>query len=283
MKLLVIVFPLLLALASCTEEPPAPQPAQPVFDSIPVAKQLTPPIDEISGIAASHKIPQHLWGHEDSGNPPQLYLIKEDGTVQKKVFIKDAVNRDWEDMTAAGGDLYIGDIGDNNRAFSDYTIYKIPEPDATEDTVVAIEKIWFQYPDGAHDAEALLVDAGTKDIYIITKRDNPSLIYKIAFPYSFTELNTAVKVGQLNYSGVVSAALSPDANEIIVKTYMSLFHYNCKGKPIEAALQTGPALLPYIMEPQGEAVTFAAGNSGYYTLSEKGLPNAVNLYFYKRR
>ena len=283
MKLLLNCFLLLAALASCTQEPQAPKTVQLLFDSIPVAKPLAPLVSEISGIAGSKTVAQHLWGHEDSGNPPQLYLIKQDGTVQKKIFLKGATNRDWEDMARAGDDLYIADIGDNNRAYTEYAIYKFREPAADTDTVYNFEKIQFQYPDGAHDAEALLIDPTTKDIYLITKRDNPSLIFKIAFPYSSTEINTAAKVGALTYSGVVSAALSPDAKEIIVKTYTALYHYKKNSQSIEAGLQITPVPLPYRMESQGEAVTFAADNSGFFTLSEKGFTNSVSLYFYKRK
>ena len=282
MKLLLnALFFLLLTWVSCNEKEHQPPVAGSIFDSIPAAKPLTPLIREISGIAASQAFPQHLWGHEDSGNPPRLYLIKNDGTVQKKVFIKGAANRDWEDMARAENDLYIGDIGDNNSIYTEYTIYKFTEP--TGDTVNQVEAIRFQYPDGAHDAEAMLVDPVTKDIYIITKRDALSLIYKIKAPYSATERHTAVKAGQLAYGGVVSAALSPDVKGIIVKTYAGLFYYNRAGNPIETALQTTPVRLSYTMEPQGEAVSFASDNGGFFTLSEKGFASAVNLYFYKRR
>lgn len=276
-------FFVLILIASCTQEPVVQQTPRSIFDSIPIAKPLTPLVAEISGIAASSTVPQHLWGHEDSGNPPQLYLIKTDGTVIKTLYLKGAANRDWEDMTRAGNELYIGDIGDNNRVFSEYVIYRFAEPTPSTDTVYNFDKIRFHYPDGAHDAEAFLVDPTTNDIFIITKRDAPSLIYKITAPYSVTESNIVVKVGQLTYGGVVSAALSPDAKEILVKTYMALFHYRRNGNAIETTLQTEPTPLPYTMEPQGEAVTFAADNSGFFTLSEKGMSNAVNLYFYKRR
>lgn len=186
-------------------------------------------------------------------------------------------------MARAGSDLYIADIGDNSRIFPEYSIYKFAEPTLNTDTVYNVERLRFQYGDGAHDAEAFLVDPATKDIFILTKRDKPSAIYKIAFPYSTTQLNTAVRVGALQYSSAVSASLSPDAKEILVKTYTGIHYYSRNGKLIEATLQTPPVPLPYTMEPQGEAVTFAADNSGFFTLSEKGRPGTVNLYFYKRK
>lgn len=275
-------FPLLAMLASCKKNSAgAGTPLS--FDSIPTAKPLKPLIAEISGIAASNTVPQHLWGHEDSGNPPQLYLINIDGNVTKKVYLKGAVNRDWEDIALSGGDLYLADIGDNNRVFSAYTIYKFREPGATADTISNFETIRFRYADGAHDAEALLVEPVTKAIFIITKNNNPAGVYKVPFPYSTTEPNTAVKVAQLAYSGVVSAALSPDATEIIVKTYTKVYYYQRNGQALETALQATPVQLPYRVEPQGEAVTFATDKSGFFTLSEKGMFDSVNLYFYKRR
>jgi hypothetical protein len=114
---------------------------------------------------------------EDGGNPPQLILLNHSGTVQKTVYIKGAVNRDWEDMGLAGTDIYIADIGDNNSVYQEYTFYKFPEPFSSVDTISNFETIRFRYPDRPHDAEAFLVDPSTNDIYIITKRDSSSRIY----------------------------------------------------------------------------------------------------------
>jgi hypothetical protein len=272
------------ACCACTKnDSTAQQIPQALFDSIPSSKPLSHLLKEVSGIADSKTMPQHLWAEEDGGNPPQIWLVGYDGAVQKKVFIKGAVNRDWEDMTRSGSDLYIADIGDNDRVYSEYAIYKFQEPGVDADTVFSFDKIRFRYADGPHDAEAFLVDPVTKDILIITKRDSPSSVYKIAFPYAKNELNTAVKTGQLTYSGAVSAALSPDAKGIVIKTYSALYHYSRNNQPLEAALQTAPVALGYLVEPQGEAVCLAADNSGFFTLSEIGFGKVVNLYFYKRK
>ena len=255
-----------------------------LFDSLPTGKTLNPMVSEISGIADSKANTGYLWGEEDSGNPPQIYLISHDGTVAKKIYIKGVTNRDWEDMALSGNDIYIAETGDNNLSYSEYSFYKFPEPSSTADTIKAVENIRFKYPDGSHDAEAFLVDATSKDIYIITKRDNVSKIYKLAYPYSTTSLNTVTEAGSLPYSGVVSAAISPDGKEIIIKTYPALFHYKRnESETIAQALQKTYTTLSYKLEPQGESVTFAADNSGFYTLSEKGFGSSVNLYFYKRK
>lgn len=272
-----LIFSLLIARCSKGGSSNVPT----AHDSIPSIKAIVPTINEISGIADSKANKGFLWGQEDSGNQTEIYLIGHDGKLSKSIYIKGAVNRDWEDMALAGTDLFVGDIGDNNKAYSEYTIYQFPEPPSTTDTVANFITIRFKYTDGSRDAEAFLIDPQTKDIYLITKSDNPSKIYKISYPYA-ASLNTAKAVGSLPYGGVVSAALSPDRKTVIIKTYVGLNRYSiASNESIEAALQKSATKLPYQLEPQGEAVCFAADNSGYFTLSEKGMGRNINLYFYK--
>lgn len=278
-----LLLSLLCIAFSCTKK--AADDSAPAFSfEAPVGRPVTPVINETSGIADSKKNPGHLWVQEDSGNPPQLILLRHSGEVLKNIYLKNAVNRDWEDMVLAGSQLYIADIGDNNQEHSSYTIYVLDEPLASADTITAFTTIRFQYPDGAHDAEALLVDAD-KSIFIITKRDNPSRIYKIPFPYSFSELNTAIEVGRLSLSDVVSAAMSANGNHVLLKTYTEVFHYPRKNTAddIAAILSGTPEKVNYRLEPQGEALTFAQDDSGFFTLSEKGRASNVQLYFYKKK
>ena len=47
-----------------------------------------------------------------------------------------------------------------------------------------------------------LVENSSKDIYIITKQDSPSRIYKIPYPQDTGATNTAVLVGSLSFGGV---------------------------------------------------------------------------------
>lgn len=280
----IVLFSCLLTLACCQREVmSAPEPDKPLFDSIPSVVTVTPMINETSGIADSRKNPGFLWVQEDGGNPTQLYLLNRAGIVQKKIFLDDVTNRDWEDMALVDNEIYIGEIGDNNAAYTEYAIYKFPEPLMSVDTVHNPETIRFRYADGPRDAETFLVDPSDKSIYLITKRDNPSRIYKLSPPFSNAAVNIASQVGELQLTGVVSAALSSDRKEIIAKTYFGLGYYKVgAGEKLESALGKTPFVLPYTAEPQGEAVCFSTSNNGYFTLSEKGFANEVKLYFYQR-
>lgn len=285
-KVLLILCSMLILGSCIKKELPdlkLPDPLAP-FNKVPVAITLSPGIDETSGMADSKINKGYLWVHEDSGNPTQMYLLGHNAKIAKTVYLKGIINRDWEDMALAGNNIYLADIGDNNLAYTSYNIYQFPEPAPATDTVKSFTTIRFQYPDGSHDAEALLVDPKSKDMYIITKQDNPSRIYKLTFPYAATTINTATLIGELSYKGVVSAALSPDNKEIIIKTYPNLhLYYRPAGVSIAQALLQKSTSISYTVEPQGEAITFANDNAGFFTLSEKRTANAVNLYFYKRR
>ena len=263
---------------------------QPPFELTPTSVRINNTLTEASGIAGSRTNPGHLWVQEDGGHPAQLLLLKTDGSLVKSITVTGATNNDWEDLALSKGPdpaldyIFIADIGDNLKAQREYTIYRFPEPAANTNATIASEKIRFQYPDGPHDAEAIFVEGASKDIYVITKSDNPAQVFKLSYPQSITALNQAVKVATLGYGSVTGAAISPDGREIIVKTYLALNYYPVTaGQKVGDALKKTPVTLAYQLEPQGEAVAFAVNNDGFYTLSEKAFSSVVNLYFYKRR
>jgi hypothetical protein len=284
-EVLVFIFSL-----SCGKDSSPEDPAK--FANMPVSKRIGPGvIDEVSGIADSKINPGYLWVQQDSGNPNDITLLSYSGQIVKKINVSSSVNRDWEDLAIANGPvagmnyLYIADIGDNNRVFSQYTIYRFPEPPASVDSVSSYDEIRFEYPDSSHDAEAIIVDNASKDIYIITKRDAVSGIYKLRYPQSTTMINTTTYVGALSFNGVVSAAISVSGEELLLKTYTSLYYWKKDGnESIEQVLRKVPVALGYQQEPQGEAVCFKTDNSGFYTISERpvSIPE-VYLNFYQRK
>ena len=283
-----LILFLFISFLGCQKE--GPEISSVGFASVPVSKMIQPGlIDEASGIADSKVNAGYLWVEQDSGNPGDIILLSYSGEVFKKINIRSAVNRDWEDIAISNGPvagtnyIYVADIGDNNKVFSQYVICRFPEPGATTDTVSVYDQIRFQYPDGSHDAEAILVDNASKDIYIITKQDSVSRIYKLIYPQNIAGINTAVSMGALSFNGVVSAACSM-TNEVLIKTYSSLYYWKNSGNEgIGTVLSKAPVQLAYQQEPQGEAVCFKNDNQGFYTLSERpSFISSVNLNFYKR-
>lgn len=140
---------------------------------------------ENSGMVVSTA--NRIWLHNDGGNPAKLYLIDTTGVIQKEITIQNATNIDWEDMTTDHqGNLYLGDIGNNNNSRQNLKIYKLPHPDSVQGTVVNATIIHYSYEDQTqfppansnqkYDAEAMIYYQDS--LYIFTKdRTNPHLGY----------------------------------------------------------------------------------------------------------
>jgi len=261
-----------------------------------------PAINEASGLVASRNNAEVLWTHNDSGNEPKIFAISTSGETIGEWVIAGAKNRDWEDIAIGPGPeegvnyLYVGDIGDNQAVHGSLDIYRFPEPtisagDLVTDTIRDAEKINLKYPDGARDAETLLVDPFTTDLYIVSKRDRFARIYRLPYPQSTSFTIIAEKVGEWNreivgvFNQPVGGDLSPDGKELLIKSYVEVLYWRREGEETSLLdlLQQDPRILPYVVEPQGEAIGWAADGSGYFTLSEKQGTSTPRLYFYERR
>lgn len=256
------------------------------------------PIDEASGLVASRSNQQAFWTHNDSGGKSRLFLLGSEGQHLGVFKLKGVKARDWEDIAIGPGPkdgvnyLYVGEIGDNKAQYKKKKIYRIPEPNVSgiQSPVKRsigkdeIETIRYEYPDGMRDAETLMIDPQTKDIYIVTKREDKVRVYVARYPQSTTEVNVLEKVGELNLHKIVAGDISPDGNEILLKDYGNIYYWKKKGnESIEDLLKTAPQRLPYIPEPQGESIAWGLKGDGFYTLSEERHGVPAELYFYQRK
>lgn len=264
-------------------------------------------INEASGIAVSRKHPAMLWVNNDSGDKARLFLIDSLAHTRMVVYLSGATNRDWEDLAIGPGPdsaqhyIYVGDIGDNLAVHRVKKIYRFPEPEFTEGrlAITQFDSIRFIYPDGSRDAETLMVDPLTRDIYILSKREKNLRLYRLSYPQSVTEIITAeLLTNELTfnnlgeprgyhpkyYNQVVGGDISPDGKEILIKDYSSVYYWKrVAGHTIAETLLTKPYLLPYNPEVRGEAIAFAADGRGYYTLSEEAEGKIPQLFFYPRK
>jgi hypothetical protein len=93
-------------------------------------------------------------------------------------------------------------------------------------------------------------------------------------------VDTLEVLNSFTFSTVVASDISSDGREILIKKYNVLYYwYRNEGESIEETLLKDLTKVPYIFEPQGEAVCWGSDLSGYYTLSEGSHPH---LYFYPR-
>ena len=254
-----------------------------------------PEISEASGIAASRTNRGVLWLHNDSGGRNVLYAMTTGGRHLGTYLLGGASNRDWEDLAVGPGPdslrdyLYVGDIGDNSAVHDVKLIYRVPEPEVDSSQLPAsvsldgVDRIALTYADGRFDAETLLLDPLTRDLFIVAKGASPAGIYRVAFPQSTSDTVTADRVGTVAVSTAVAGDVSSSGEEILLKNYTTILYW-CRtpGQPLWEALGVPGQAVPYTLEPQGEAVAWGAHAEGYYTVSEEAFGIQSRVYFYPR-
>ncbi len=196
--------------------------------------ELPKKIKENSGMTILDK--NTVWFIEDHGNPDEIYQVDLNGTLLKALKVKNAKNKDWEDLTKdTENNIYIGDFGNNDNKRKNLTIYKIPDPSSEKSETKAADKITFEYPgqkdfppskaEMNFDAEAFFHHDNA--LYIITKnRTEPftgiASIYKVpatpgAYKAEFIgEFSTCKDDGHCR---VTAADISPDSSTIALLGY----------------------------------------------------------------
>jgi hypothetical protein len=248
-------------------------------------------VDEASGLAHSRINPDILYTHNDSGGEASVFALDTEGKLIAEIMIPKISNRDWEDIATAldpetgKAYIYIGEIGDNAARYPSVTVYRIPEPTITgQDSLIisaAAQSYQIVYEDGPRDAEALFVEPGSGDIYILSKREEQVGIYQIPYPQTSSEINTATRLGEMEMGWVTAADISADGKYILVKNYPGIRRYKKGSRSVLQALSRKGKSMPYQLEPQGEAVCFDARGKGYFSLSEASEERPQELYYYR--
>jgi len=252
---------------------------------IPIKPIDSKDLEEVSGMVFGNTHPERIYVHNDSGDKPIVYVLDTLGNRIGKIKLLDVKNRDWEEIAIGPGrnnlsNIYIGDIGDNKAEHKDIAMLRFAEP-TNLDAEVVVEKLILNFPNGAMDAESMFVDPISSDIYLFSKREKLTTIFKVS-QEAFDQKNaTLVKVGKLTFTGAVAADISQDGKQILIKNYFSIFYWERNlHETIEETLLKEPLELPYSPEPQGEAIGFTSDGSAFYTLSEKRFEFVPVLYRY---
>jgi hypothetical protein len=271
---------------------PTPEVVIPDFETIPKNYTLSG-ANEASGICDSKSMSGNVWMQEDGNNPNVLHQFSHTGQYKGNIQMP-FPNRDWEDMTIGAGPetgknyIYLADIGDNAAVFDNqYYIYRFIEPQSLSEKVTNFDRISFQYPDGSRDAECVLLDPATKDIYIVTKREFNVRLYQLPYPQSVTEIQTAKFIQNIPLQIITSGGISSDGKEIVLRNYDAIYYWYRKENEsiITALARSRDKLLPYVQESQGEGFCFDKENKGYFTNSEKpdGQTTPTSLYYYGKK
>ncbi|MFB6722102.1 hypothetical protein ACFCV3_18145 [Kribbella sp. NPDC056345] len=241
-----------LAAATCITLAAAALPAVAADPKPPAPKKLftidDSRIKESSGLAKSQKYEDLYWTVNDSNDTARVFGVDTDGDV--KVVLK--FKADVRDVEAVAvdreGTIYIADIGDNTKSRDTIEIYTIPEPDSLENAEnVRYHRYDFKYPDGAHDAETLLVQPETNQLFIVTKASKGAAIYSTPGTPSREGTNRLTKLAAAPAGTFTDGTFLPDGQRAVLRTYVDVATVAWGDKPTLVA--RGPAPLT-----QGESI-----------------------------
>ncbi len=267
-----LVLALVPAVPAAAEEPTAPS----------LRCQVTDPrLAELSGLV---DVGDRMLAIPDGGEQVGVWVLDQAcGVVDRTVAPLDPY--DPEDLgVGPDGTVWLADTGDNNASRATVALIAL-RPDGT----TSLYRL--TYPDGPHDAEALLV-APDGTPYVVTKEVlGASHVYRPAAPLTdggsvaladagtvtFTLTGTpGGPVGRAGQLLVTGGAVARDGSRIALRTYTDVYVWPLTGADVPAALAGEPVRIALPPSPQGEAVSFTADGAALLVAGE-GLPGDVTL------
>src|SRR5581483_5027585 len=134
----------------------------------------------------------------------------------------------------------------------------------------------FRYPDGAHNAEALVVDPAGGRIYVVTKASSQQAVYRSRLPLrpgaesTLERVRAPIEARLARLSPITGAALSPDGTRLVVRTYVDALEWRRKrGASFEALFRARPMPVALALELQGESIAYTRNGRSLVTTSEQ--------------
>ncbi|WP_307829752.1 hypothetical protein [Antrihabitans stalagmiti] len=250
-RLLAVLAVLAAALVSAGPAAAAPATFEASFEAL-----CTPTdrgLEELSGLAFDGDV---MYAIGDSGTDDKLAVLDSDCSVTRWLTVP-VDPYDIEDLQFAGGALWLSDTGDNRQVRDTVALTRMSPVDG------AGELHRLTYPDGKHDAEALLIEASGRPVIVSKELIGIGAVYVPAGDVAVNDLpspgpSALVEVGPLPWSGpVTGGAVSADGKVAALRTYGEVYLYWAADGDIAKALTSGPGTqIAVPRQPQGEAVAF---------------------------
>ena len=245
-------------------------------------------LEESSGLAVSRATPGVFWTHNDTRGGAVVHAFDRQGKRRGAWRVAGASITDWEDIAAGPGPggrpyIYVGDIGDNDNSRAQVVVYRFPEPAVSESAAGApretepVESVALKFPDGARDAETLLVHPRTGDIYVINKTNTEDAgVYKLAAPREFSGTHTLERVGSIARQGMLGrwftgGDISPDGRRVVLCDDVSGYELELPAgnAGFDQVWSQPLAPVPLGERKQGEGVSYSHDGSSIFATSEK--------------
>jgi hypothetical protein len=189
---------------------------------------------------------------------------------------------DTEDLAVAhDGTLWLGDIGGNNAPRQVVSLYH------WSGTGKDADRFDLRYPDGPHDAEALLVSLDGAVVVVTKVSGGRSEVYSAHLPLGATD--QLQKVAELDFKTfrtakdtapgsllVTGGAVAPDGTHFVLRTYTAAYEWDSPDGDVVAALKRrSPRPIALAPTLQGEAITYSEDGAHLLTASER-VPSPVH-------
>ncbi|SBT43223.1 WD40 repeat domain-containing protein [Micromonospora auratinigra] len=261
----------LLTPARAAAAPVAGRPATPL------CQVRDPRLTELSGLAVTATGFVVVNDGADEESHRRIFFLDRDCRVTRAVRYPSRP-RDTEDLALApDGTSWVADIGDNDRSRQTVGLWRLAPGRARP------QLYRLSYPDGPHDAEALLLTPDGRPL-LVTKQGGAAGVYAPArdlVPGATVPMvrrgevrlpgtDTSNPFGFLGRAVVTGGAVAPDGRRVVLRTYADAFEFDVPDGDVVAALTGGtPRVVPLPDEPQGESVGYTPDGRSLVTVSER--------------
>jgi hypothetical protein len=226
-------------------------------------------LPEASGAVVSDRQPDVVFSHDDSGDSARFVALTEDCGVLATYRLPLPEPTDWEDAALGPHHtLVFADIGDNDSVRSSVQLVTVPEPLVGKpyDPKPIVRVL--RYDDGAHDAEALLVQPRTGATWVVTKAyTGIAGVYAI----SGSQLHKVATVRLGPFEAVTGATVRGDGWALMLRTYDRAFEWEVPaGSTDLGAVLAGKSAHTLVLptQPQGEGIAYNPDGASVVLTSE---------------
>jgi hypothetical protein len=243
---------------------------------------------EVSGMAPSRVHPNTFYVHNDSGDTSRFFAVNEKGELRGTYYFKgDNISflgvTDCEDITIGSGPeagkeyIYLADIGDNAARRSEIRIFRMEEPGTDSGVVKTIGSQMFTltYPNGAQDAETIMIDPIERSLYIVSKRQDSVIVYTAPLDLNDSQTYMLREVCKLYFEGkkkekwIVSGSISRDGKQVMLKSMKKVYYWQRqRNEAIYETMKRTPLELSYTQHGQEEAICFSPDGKSYFITGE---------------
>jgi hypothetical protein len=202
--------------------------------------------------------------------------------------------RDPRDLISPdGATFWVADTGDDiaNPSRPTIALWKLPA-NGGRGTMYH-----FAYPDGAHSADAMLLNGDGTPIFVTRVASGPSGIYvpdgqmapvpapavKLKKVGDFTPQHTGTdnKLGPVGQTSVTGGAVAPDGKHVVLRTMSDAYEWSVPdGDVVKALTTTNPIITPLPSEPDGEAITFSRDGKSFLSLTSQASGDTWSILSY---